>query len=60
LQSLVEARVAISPIVLRAFVERGRIDDATAQARLEELAEARDWLGAPIYRRALKLFEDGP
>lgn len=59
LQSLVEARVAISPIVLRALVERGRIDDATARARLDELAETRDWLGAPIYRRAMRLFEEG-
>lgn len=58
LQSLVEARVALSPIVLRALVKRGRIDDTTARTRLEELAETRDWLGAPIYRRARRLFGD--
>lgn len=58
LQALVETQVAISPIVLRALVERGRIENDTARKRLEALAEGRDWLEAPIYRRAAKLFDD--
>lgn len=58
LQALVETRVAISPLVLRALVKRERIENETARARLEALAETRDWLGAPIYRRAEKLFDD--
>lgn len=55
LQRLVETRVAISPIVLRALVERGRVERAEALTRLDHLAETRDWLGAPIYRRAQRL-----
>lgn len=58
LQTLVDARVAISPIVLKALVERGVLSAAAAEARVESMAEARDWLGAPIYRRARQLFED--
>lgn len=58
LQALVQSRVAISPIVLRALVKRGRIDDQEARARLQRLAATRDWLGAPIYRRAERLFEE--
>lgn len=58
LQRLVEARVAISPIVLKALVKRGVLDRAGAVERLERLAETRDWLGAPIYRRARRLFDD--
>jgi predicted nucleic acid-binding protein len=57
LERLTDARVAISPIVSRALVERGALDRAEATARLETLAEARDWLGAPIYRRARRLFD---
>lgn len=58
LQRLVDATVAISPIVLRAFVERGVLDRADARERLETIAETRSWLGAPIYRRARALFEE--
>lgn len=57
LQHLVDARVAISPIVLRALVKRDVLDDEEARARLERMAAERDWLGAPIYRRARNLFE---
>ena len=57
LQLLVDSRVAISPIILKAFVKRGILDQAEAKARLERIAENRDWLGAPIYRRAEALFE---
>jgi predicted nucleic acid-binding protein len=58
LQSLADARVAISPLVLRALVTRGAITDAAARERLDRLARTRDWLGAPIYRRARDLFEN--
>lgn len=57
LQAAVDARVAISPIVLRSLVDRGRLDREMALAKLDALAESRDWLGAPIYRRAERLFE---
>ena len=58
LQVLVDAQVAISPIVLRALVERGVLDGDDARDRLETIAERRDWLGAPIFRRAEMLFQD--
>lgn len=58
LQSLVAVRVAISPIVLKALVNRGSITRCEARPKLEEMANARDWLEAPIYRRAQQLFED--
>ena len=57
LQTLVDARIAISPIVLKALVKRGVLDEREAKTRLERIAENRDWLGAPIYRRAAGLFE---
>ncbi|WP_136716302.1 hypothetical protein [Halorientalis salina] len=57
LQSLVDAKVAISPIILKALVKREVLKRETAQEKLDQLAENRDWLGAPIYRRAQKLFE---
>ena len=57
LQTAVEARVAISPIVLKAFVERDVLTRSEAGAKLETMADGRDWLGAPIYRRARHLFD---
>lgn len=57
LERLTEAQVAISPIVLKALVNRGVLERRDALQRLEQLADARDWLGAPIYRRATELFE---
>lgn len=57
LQAVVDARVAISPIVLRALVQRDVIESEEATRRLTMLAESRDWLGKPIYRRAQTLFE---
>jgi len=56
IQPPTDARVAISPIVLKALVKRGVLRREEALNRLEELAETRDWLGAPIYRRAQQLF----
>lgn len=58
LKRLVDAEVAISPIVLRALVARDVLDRADARGRLETIAETRSWLGAPIYRRAIDLFEE--
>ena len=58
IQPLTDARVAISPIVLKALMKRGVLQKEEALDRLEELAETRDWLGAPIYRRAKKLFNN--
>ena len=57
LQTVADAQVVISPIVLKALVNRNVLDRAKASAKLDALAEQRDWLGAPIYRRAQSLFE---
>ncbi|AKH97401.1 hypothetical protein [Halanaeroarchaeum sulfurireducens] len=57
LQALTDAQVAISPIVLRALVTRDVLSAAVARDRLDQIAQSRDWLGAPIYRRAQELFE---
>jgi len=58
LQQLTDAQVAISPIVLKALVNRGVLKREEAVRRLDQLAETRDWLGAPIYRRAKQLFDE--
>jgi predicted nucleic acid-binding protein len=57
LRELVDADVALSPIVLRALVNRGAIHEEEANAAFELIAEGRDWLEAPIYRYARQLFE---
>ncbi len=56
LQELVDAKVAISPIVLKALVKREVLEPEEAEDRLDTVAEERNWLGAPIYRRAKRLF----
>lgn len=58
LRALTEARVAISPVVMRALIERGALEPGEARQRLESVAETRSWLGAPIYWRARSLFSD--
>lgn len=58
LQSVTSATVAISPILLKALVKRGVLDDREARRKIENLAAERSWLGAPIFRRALRLFEN--
>lgn len=58
IQTVADAKVAISPIVLKALVQRNVLKAEEAKNRLETLAESRDWLGAPIYRRAQELFND--
>ncbi|WP_435185104.1 hypothetical protein [Halobellus sp. EA9] len=57
LQTVADAKVAISPIVLKALVQRDVLTGEEAREKLDELAENRDWLGAPIYRRAQDLFD---
>ncbi|MEF8812534.1 MAG: hypothetical protein V5A55_01775 [Halovenus sp.] len=56
LQTVADAQVAISPIVLKALVKRNVLEQDEALEKLDRLAEQRDWLGAPIYRRARGLF----
>lgn len=58
LRAVTESRIAISPIVLKALVERGVLTIADAEDQLETMAEHRDWLEAPIYREARRLFQD--
>lgn len=58
LQNVTQARVAISPIALKALVKRNRLSNEEAQNRLKTLAKNRDWLASPIYKRARNLFSD--
>lgn len=55
---MTKTQIAISPFILRALVERDVLDVEDALADVEQLAGERDWLGAPIYRRARELFEE--
>lgn len=57
LEGAVDSQVAISPIVLRALVIDGRLTREEALDQLDGLAHRRDWFGAPIYRRARRLFD---
>ncbi|GAA0250441.1 hypothetical protein ACFFQF_32450 [Haladaptatus pallidirubidus] len=58
LTTLVSADVALSPILLRALIKRGALTDSEARSALDTIARDRDWLGAPIYRYAQRLFEE--
>ena len=58
LQTLSSTRVAISPIVLRALVDRGAITQEEALEMLDRMASDRSWLGRPVYRRARELFDE--
>lgn len=58
LQELVDAEVAVSPIVLRALVKRNVISGDKAETAFERIAVGRDWLDAPIYRYARRLFDE--
>jgi len=57
LQTVADSKMAISPIVLKALVQRDVLNQADALEKLDELAEQRDWPGAPIYRRGKRLFQ---
>lgn len=56
LQKTADSKVAISPIVLKALVKREKLGRDEAVKKLDKLAEKREWLGSPIYRRAKDLF----
>lgn len=56
LRALVDVDVALSPILLRASVNRGVLTEGEARTALQTIAGERDWLGAPIYRYARRLF----
>lgn len=58
LRPLTSAEVAISPIVLKALVKRDVYAREQAKMKLGQIAADRDWLEAPIYRRAEALFEE--
>ncbi len=58
LQHVTNSKVAISPLLLKALVKRGELENQQARERVEMVAENRDWLGFPIYRRAKRLFEE--
>ncbi|MFB6183674.1 MAG: hypothetical protein ABEI96_03890 [Haloarculaceae archaeon] len=58
LQQLTDARVAISPILFRALVKRNVLTNREARATVDHVAASRDWLGAPTYRRAQRLFDE--
>ncbi|NIA09351.1 MAG: hypothetical protein GWP10_06395 [Nitrospiraceae bacterium] len=49
--------VVLSPIILKVLFMRGAIGKSEALAKLGETALARDWLGRPIYRYAMRYFE---
>lgn len=57
LQTVADAKVAIAPIVPRALVQKNILTDEEAREKLDKLAETREWLGAPIYRKAQDLFD---
>lgn len=57
LQTAADAKAAISPIVLKALVQRNELEKAEALDKVEELAENRSWLESPIYRRAQQLLQ---
>ncbi len=57
IQTLADAQVAISPIVLKALVARDELTRKEARESVDQLATKRDWLGTPIYRRARGLFD---
>ncbi len=57
LQTIADATVAISPIVLKALVQRDILTQEDALGKLDDLAARRDWLESPIYRRAKNLFK---
>lgn len=45
------------PIVLKALVKRGELDEKEAKKKVKVMLEARDWFETPIYEKALDIFE---
>lgn len=58
LQPITDATVAISPILLKALVQRDILEREEGLEKFKQVAADRDWLGTPIYRRAQQLFDD--
>ncbi len=50
--------VVLSPIILKVLVMRGIIGKSEALAKLSEIARNKDWLGRPIYKYAMKYFDE--
>lgn len=59
LQKLTDVTVAISPIVLKAMVKLNLLKEKEAKQFVEEIAESRDWLGAPTYTEQRNSFSNG-
>lgn len=59
LKNIASTKVVISPIVLKALVKRGALDEKEAKKKIRVMLEARDWFEVPIYEKSLELFEDG-
>lgn len=57
LRTIADSKVAISPILMQALVQRDVLERGDALEKLDQIAKDRDWLGAPIYRRARQLLE---
>lgn len=57
LRAAIDSRVALSPLVFRALVERDALSESEARAAFETISEGRDWLEAPIHRYGRELFE---
>lgn len=51
-------KVAISPIILRALVNRNILDKKQALEKLKQIGKRRDWLHRPIYRKARELLKE--
>lgn len=58
LEKVSKTEVAISPIVIKALVKRDALTPDGAEVRLERIAENRDWLESPIYRRAKDILRE--
>ncbi|WP_123536864.1 hypothetical protein [Halosimplex salinum] len=56
LQTVADFRIVISPIVLKALVQRDVLEQEEPLKNLNVLAEQRDWLGTPNYRCSQKRF----
>ena len=58
LKTLTTGEVTISAMLLAALVRRGVLERDDARARLDRIADGRDWLEAPISRRMRRLFDE--
>lgn len=58
IKKLSSSEVAISPIMLEAMVKNQEITKKDALDKLDKLAETRDWIETPIYKRAKEQLEE--